>query len=511
MSLNGNVQGKDSLHGTINELDILTVNAYGIAIKNGFQGDEKEWLKSLKGEKGDKGDINKFIGTAHVTTFQEFQDAHDVGFNCYITRAESRLPMVWCDSNGAVFSGYNKALDELSYTIVTPENEVIEGSTYITDSFEVQEGVDHIPTTKAVLDEIVRRTLGQVKSFNGVTADEYGNVEYPVVRVIAPEQELSFSNQIETLKLNEQLAPGYTYKIVWGDQEYICDCYTKVTGGGMVLEGIHCGNASIFVSAMPNTGEPFFISDEKIIRAKDDTNTKIAIYTADEIATVGFVRNLTMSLNGGNGVPTERIDDLEAEVGRIWAELNYQAIDVTKFSNTAAGTHEIGTTIDSLTISWELNKKPASQTLNGSALGTDERSKVFDSVSTAQTYTLTVTDDRGATDKASSSVSFYNGVYYGVLEDGAEINSEAILSLTKKLQSGKGVTFTANAGAGYRHAYAIPSRYGEPTFKDSETGFQAGFFLADTIEFTNSSGYTEEYNVWLSTHPGLGSMTVVVS
>ena len=29
------------------------LTAYGIAVKNGFQGTEEEWLASLKGEKGD--------------------------------------------------------------------------------------------------------------------------------------------------------------------------------------------------------------------------------------------------------------------------------------------------------------------------------------------------------------------------------------------------------------------------------------------------------------------------
>nr|DAH19296.1 MAG TPA: hypothetical protein [Bacteriophage sp.] len=32
------------------------VTAYAIAVKNGFEGTEKEWLASLKGAKGDKGD-----------------------------------------------------------------------------------------------------------------------------------------------------------------------------------------------------------------------------------------------------------------------------------------------------------------------------------------------------------------------------------------------------------------------------------------------------------------------
>ena len=54
MSLSGNAAGK-LLNGRINSVDMLTISAYGIAVKNGFEGTEEEWLASLKGAKGDQG------------------------------------------------------------------------------------------------------------------------------------------------------------------------------------------------------------------------------------------------------------------------------------------------------------------------------------------------------------------------------------------------------------------------------------------------------------------------
>lgn len=39
--------------GRINRLSVLCIDAYGVAVKNGFEGTEEEWLASLKGEKGD--------------------------------------------------------------------------------------------------------------------------------------------------------------------------------------------------------------------------------------------------------------------------------------------------------------------------------------------------------------------------------------------------------------------------------------------------------------------------
>jgi hypothetical protein len=207
------------------------------------------------------------------------------------------------------------------------------------------------------------------------------------------------------------------------------------------------------------------------------------------------------------------VDTLKQAVEAIQAELDYKPIDITKFTNTAAGTYEMGRVINSLTISWELNKTPVSQTLKGETLGVDVRSKTYTNVSTSQNYYLSVKDERGATDSASSSVMFYNGVYYGVMEDGATINDAAILALTKKLQGSRGITFTANAGSNKRHAYALPTRYGTPVFKDADTNLGADFYKANSqpIQFTNASGYTESYDVWLSTNKELGSLTVAVS
>lgn len=208
------------------------------------------------------------------------------------------------------------------------------------------------------------------------------------------------------------------------------------------------------------------------------------------------------------------IDMLFADINNEIASLkSFHPIAISNVSNNV-GTVEIGVTIDAVTVSWTLNKEPVSQTVDGKAVDAADRTIVVPGpFTTGKTFAITVTDAEGNTASKSTSITFLNGVYYGVLADGARIDSAAILSLSRKLQSGRAITFTANAGAGQKHAYAIPSRYGTPTFKDAETGFQAGFYLAteEPVLFTNASGYTEEYNVWLSTHPALGSMTVAVS
>lgn len=52
MSLQGSVAAKNKLVGSVNFLHTDIVNAYEIAVKNGFEGTEEEWLASLRGEAG---------------------------------------------------------------------------------------------------------------------------------------------------------------------------------------------------------------------------------------------------------------------------------------------------------------------------------------------------------------------------------------------------------------------------------------------------------------------------
>lgn len=204
-------------------------------------------------------------------------------------------------------------------------------------------------------------------------------------------------------------------------------------------------------------------------------------------------------------LPPETLQQIQKDI----ADLKYVPIDITQIAG--GKTVEMGTVVNDVTVSWTLNKEPASQTLDGVDVDVSARSKAFTGLALTgnKTFNLSVTDERGAKDSASTAISFLNGVYYGVLESGAEADSAAILTLTRKLQGSKGITFTANAGATQKIVYAIPTRYGTPNFNVG--GFDGGFAKVKTFDFTNASGYTESYDVWLSENVGLGSTTVKVS
>ena len=54
----------------------------------------------------------------------------------------------------------------------------------------------------------------------------------------------------------------------------------------------------------------------------------------------------------------------------------------------------------------------------------------------------------------------------------------------------------------------VPTRFGVPKF--TVGGFEGGFSLVATIDFTNSSNYTEPYNIYKSENSNLGNTTVNV-
>jgi hypothetical protein len=194
------------------------------------------------------------------------------------------------------------------------------------------------------------------------------------------------------------------------------------------------------------------------------------------------------------------------------ANLLYTAISVTSFSNNA-GTKEYGSTVSSVTLSWAINKTPTSLTLDGEALDVSVRSKTISGLSITKdknkTWKLVATDERGAKSEKTTTISFCNGVYYGVAEAQDTYDSEFVRGLTKNLRSSKLSSITVTAGAGEYIYYCLPVRMGTCTFKVG--GFEGGFELVNTFLFTNASGYTENYYIYKSVNANLGKTTVNIS
>lgn len=204
----------------------------------------------------------------------------------------------------------------------------------------------------------------------------------------------------------------------------------------------------------------------------------------------------------------ERVEALEASV----ADLLYVPIAISSFTHNA-GTKEMGQTVTDVSLSWNINKTPVTLTLDGEAIDAESTSKVLTelnvSSSSNHTWTLVATDERGAASTKTTKINFYNGVYYGAAEAPEAYDSGFILGLGKTLRASKLTSFSTTPGEGEYIYYCLPTRMGACTF--TVGGFTGGFTLADTISFTNASGYTEDYYIYKSDTANLGQTTVSVS
>jgi hypothetical protein len=242
--------------------------------------------------------------------------------------------------------------------------------------------------------------------------------------------------------------------------------------------------------------------NNKILRVVDGVWKLVDInIDSDDINT-----DETLSIAGAAAdakVTGDRINELSAQI----ADILYEPIDIVKFNNSV-GVVEIGSVVDIVTLTWTLNKIATTQSVNSDIIDASITSLDLDRQNKTE-FVLRVTDERGSTDTDTTYITFVNGVYYGVVNSGITIDNDVILGLTRKLQGSKSITFTTTAGDKQHLVYALPTSYGIPGFNVG--GFDGGFHLYETFNFTNSSGHTELYNIYISDNHGLGKTTVKVS
>ena len=118
MSLSGNAEAGNVLRGKITSADILLMSAYAIAVKNGFEGTEEEWLASLKGEKGDPFEYEDFTEEQLAALKGEKGDPGDVAsFNGRVGAVVPQSGDYNADMVGAAPAGFGLGVN--SYTVIT--------------------------------------------------------------------------------------------------------------------------------------------------------------------------------------------------------------------------------------------------------------------------------------------------------------------------------------------------------------------------------------------------------
>lgn len=251
------------------------------------------------------------------------------------------------------------------------------------------------------------------------------------------------------------------------------------------------------------------VFEDSVITSKVITQEVEAenLYTNDEIDDI-FVKQ-----EAGKGLSE---NDFTDEYRQLIDDLAYTAIAFTSASATNA-TNEIGSTVTETAVTWSFNKEPKAQTIKfgpevAEVLDKSIRSKTYSgkTITSNMSIVITATDERNAQASSTLNITFQPRAYWGVAQNKEIYDSADILALSESaLTSTRTRNINVNAGEGEHIIYAIPSSFGTPTFKIN--GFEGGFVKVGTINFTNASGYSQNYDVYKSVNPNLGSTQVVVS
>ena len=248
--------------------------------------------------------------------------------------------------------------------------------------------------------------------------------------------------------------------------------------------------------------------NNKILRVVDGVWKLVDInIDSDDIST-----DETLSVSGAAAdakVTGDRINELSAQI----ADILYEPIEITSFKNSI-GTMEIGSTLDTIILSWAINKEPTAlaiepydDELSLSKSGQVELTEL--GITSTTTWSITATDERNSTSKKSTTVNFYNGVYYGVATEPDTYDDNFILGLKRELRGNKLSSINVTAGEGQYIYYCLPVSYEKCTF--TLGGFAGGFELADTIVFKNNSEFSEDYYIYKSSYANLGNPKITIA
>jgi hypothetical protein len=163
-----------------------------------------------------------------------------------------------------------------------------------------------------------------------------------------------------------------------------------------------------------------------------------------------------------------------------------------------------------IVFNWEVNKDINMQTLTDCSIENENiRTATYNkSITEDKTFILSVSDGEN---EATSSISykFLDNIFWGSNEIPVEYNSDFINSLANKklTKSIKGVySFETNENEyGF---WAVPS---DIIISSVWTGgFEVTVDFVKEILYTNSQGYTREYNIYKTTKSGLGSFSAEI-
>ena len=184
---------------------------------------------------------------------------------------------------------------------------------------------------------------------------------------------------------NEPLSANETYRITWGDNQYICN--TIADPVGFTQDGYYMGNSSIFGSQYEDTGEPFVFYRTSSTRltgvTNDTTSSSVYVKIERQTTTSATLISKTITANGTYSASDDSADgysEVTVNVSSSAASKNVQtAQSTTRRNNTALGsiTSLTCSTAGTYDVYWSCARSNTSQTwgsqlyINGTAYGTE--------------------------------------------------------------------------------------------------------------------------------------------
>ena len=255
-----------------------------------------------------------------------------------------------------------------------------------------------------------------------------------------------------------------------------------------------------------------------------DEDGKLYVYNVNntENDTTGKWR--VVATGGGGGANTadevEYLNDtvgsatVEEALNKLISDYYYVTPTVTSFTASPnGGTFEIGSTITApITFNWNYNKDIITQTLTDCTLADETvRTATYNTdISSNKTFTLQASDGKNNVSK-NISYSFTNKVWYGSAAEGT-YDDTFILGLSNgKLQTSKSGTYTVTVADREYFFIAMPTAYNNADeLTGTIGGFSTGFSRVATVNHTNQSGYTTNYNIYKSTNASLGAISFII-
>ncbi len=249
-------------------------------------------------------------------------------------------------------------------------------------------------------------------------------------------------------------------------------------------------------------------------RSKNAVQNKVV--NAKFVEIEGNVNKKFQNLDTQFTTINDQFKDINDEFGVIREEIGnsvYIPIEIISFSNNVK-TVEKGNTVTEITFNYSFNQIPNELVLsfneeaNYPSVESSSFTKTGLELKEDTIFTLVASDKKSHNEIMTSNIEFLNGVYYGSSSEPELYDNAFILALNKTLQKKHGSSFNTEALDSQYIYYCAPTAYGIPRL--SVSGLVGGFEKVQTINFTNSYGYEESYDVYRSEYSNLGSTLVKV-